>query len=131
MRFERADYAFPLRIDGASSQAAQAAYPDHVDQMLRQLLLTNPGERACLPQFGCGLRRLLFAPQAAGLDAALKIQIQAAVSQWLADQVRLGDVEVISGADPVAGLDPGEIKITIAYTVIDSLAPRELELILR
>ena len=54
--------AFPFRIDAGFGQAAQAAYAAHVDQMIRQVLLTAPGERVDLPEFGCGLRRLLFAP---------------------------------------------------------------------
>ncbi len=127
----RTDYAFPLRIDGGSSQVARSAYPEHVDEMLRQLLLTNPGERTCLPQFGCGLRRLVFSPQVAGLDSAVEIQIRAAVSQWLADQVSVDEVKVLSGSDPSTGLDPGELKVTLTYTLIDALAPRQLELIIR
>ena len=55
----RNDFAVPFRIDAASGQAAQASYQDHVDQMIRQVLLTDPGERVCLPTFGAGLRRLL------------------------------------------------------------------------
>ena len=39
----RNDYAYPFRIDPASGQAAQAGYADHVDQMIRQILLTAPG----------------------------------------------------------------------------------------
>ena len=53
----RRDYAFPFRIDGGSQQTAQSPYAAHVEQMIRQLLLTTPGERVDLPQFGCGLRR--------------------------------------------------------------------------
>ncbi len=56
----RHDYAFPFRIDPVSHQAARTSYETHVDQMIRQVLLTSPGERADLPEFGCGLRRLLF-----------------------------------------------------------------------
>ena len=66
----RNDIAFPFHIDAASGQAAQAAYPDHVEQMIRQVLLTDPGERVCLPTFGAGLRRLIFAPISAGLQAS-------------------------------------------------------------
>ena len=45
MRRARSDYAFPLRIDGGSQQAAQAPYAAHVEQMIEQILLTAPGER--------------------------------------------------------------------------------------
>ena len=49
MTIARQDYAFPFRIDPASQQTAQAGYPAHVDQMVRQLLLTTPGERVRPP----------------------------------------------------------------------------------
>jgi Baseplate wedge protein gp25 len=66
----RTDYAFPFRIDGASNEAARATYSPHVDQMIRQILLTAPGERVDLPEFGCGLRNLLFAPNSDASDGA-------------------------------------------------------------
>ena len=128
----RRDLAFPFRIAPGSSQGAEAAYPDHVEQLLRQLLLTSPGERVCLPEFGCGLRRLLFAPQSEALVASAKLQIRQAVDRWLSDQVALKDVEVISGAvDPSSGAEEGELRVLVSYVVIDSLSPRELELKVR
>ncbi len=77
----RNDYAYPFRIDPASGQAAQASYPTHVDQMIRQVLLTSPGERADLPQFGCGLRQLIFAPNSDALNATTQIMVQQALNQ--------------------------------------------------
>ncbi|MEH2028374.1 MAG: hypothetical protein V7K67_01610 [Nostoc sp.] len=44
----RHDYAFPFRIDAVSGQAAQTSYEAHVEQMIRQVLLTAPGERVYL-----------------------------------------------------------------------------------
>ena len=128
----RRDLAFPFRIAPGCSQGAEAAYNDHVEQLLRQLLLTSPGERVCLPEFGCGLRRLLFAPQSEALVASAKLQIRQAVDRWLSDQVELTDVEVISGgAEPSSGADEGELRVIVAYVVIDSLSPRDLELQVR
>jgi phage baseplate assembly protein W len=128
----RHDLAFPFRIAPGSSQGAEAPYAEHVDQLLRQLLLTSPGERACLPEFGCGIRRLVFAPQSEALVASLKLQIRQAIERWLADQVSLTDVQVVSGAtDPSSGADEGELRVLVSYVVVDSLAPRELELRVR
>jgi len=125
----RADYDFPLRIDAGSGQAGQAAgYPRHVEQMLRQLLLTAPGERTCLPEFGCGLRQLLFAPQSDALVASVAILVRQAVERWLGDQVRLDDVAVVSGADPTSGLAEGEILVTLAYELVDTRTPATLAL---
>jgi hypothetical protein len=78
------------------------------------------------------LRRLVFAPQSEALVAAVKLQIRQGIERWLADQVRLTDVEVLSGgADPSSGADEGELRLLVSYIVVDSLAPRELELRVR
>jgi Bacteriophage baseplate protein W len=120
----RADYAYPFRIDAGSSQAGQApGYERHVQDMLRQLLLTSPGERTCLPEFGCGLRQLVFAPQSEALVATVRIQIRQAVERWLDGVVTLGDVDVAS--------DEGLLLVTVNYGVVDTLTSDRLELRIR
>lgn len=116
----RNDYSYPLRIDAGAGQVARANYPDHVSQLIEQLLLTSPGERVCQPEFGCGLRRLVFANQSAALLATVRLQVQQSVNRWLADQVQLTDVSVVAGADPGSGLDEGELLVTVSYTVVDT-----------
>ena len=112
----RHDYAFPFRIDPASGQAAQTPYATHVDQMIRQILLTAPGERADLPEFGCGLRQLVFAPHSDALDATTKILVQKALNRWLSDQIVVQQVTV--GA-PVAGAEE-QLQVEIDYTLIET-----------
>ncbi len=85
----RTDYAFPFRIDPVSGQAAQAPYARHVDQIIRQILLTTPGERADLPTFGCGLRQLLFAPNSDALQSTAQLLVQQSLNTWLGKQIRL------------------------------------------
>lgn len=123
MNLLRHDYNHPLRIDAGAGQLARAGYPDHVNQLIAQLLLTSPGERICLPEFGCGLRRLVFAPLSDALTATVKIQVQQAITRWLADQVQLTDVTVVSSADPASGLDDGVLLITVSYLLIESQQP--------
>ena len=116
----RHDFAHPLRVDAASHQIARADYPRHVSQLVRQLLLTSPGERVCLPEFGCGLRRLVFAPQTDALAATVRIQVQQSIDRWLAEQVRLIDVEVLAGAAPGSGIDEGAMLITVSYSLVET-----------
>ena len=119
MSVGRRDYAYPLRIDGGSQQAAQAPYAAHVEQMIEQILLTSPGERVDLPQFGCGLRQLIFAPITDGLDASLKIQVTQALGRWLAGVIKVSDVAVATSTDDAA-LDPGTVQVTVSYTLVDT-----------
>lgn len=120
----RHDYAFPFRIDPASGQAAQSAYPAHVEQMIRQVLLTSPGERADLPEFGCGLRQLIFAPHSDALTATTQMLVQTALNRWLAGQIQVQSVQVTAPDDLP---DPAQLLILIAYTLIEDLSNRQME----
>lgn len=125
----RHDYAHPLRVDAASHQIARTDYARHVSQLVKQLLLTNPGERVCLPEFGCGLRRLVFAPQTDALAATVRIQVQQSIDRWLGDQVQLINVEVVSGATtPGSGLDEGAMLISVSYALVETRTSDSLTL---
>src|SRR5436309_8099818 len=121
---DRHDYAFPFRIGPASRQAAQAGYEDHVEQMVRQVLLTSPGERVNLPEFGCGLRRLVFAPASDALAATTRLLVLQALDRWLAAEVEVHNVEVVP---PSKAPDPAQLLVRIEYTVIDSRTRRSTE----
>ncbi len=112
----RRDYAYPFRIDSVSGQAQQAPYATHVDQMIRQVLLTAPGERIDLPQFGCGLRQLLFAPDSDALQATAQLTVQRALNQWLSDQIQVINVAV----SPGPGGDDSQIVVQVEYLLIET-----------
>jgi phage baseplate assembly protein W len=112
----RHDYAFPFRIDPVSGQAQQTTYAAHVEQMIRQVLLTAPGERVDLPQFGCGLRQLLFAPSSDALQATARLTVQRALNQWLADQVQVTGVDVVSSP----GADSTVMIVRVEYLLIET-----------
>ncbi len=123
----RRDILYPFAIDAASGQAAQTDYASHVDQMIKQILLTDPGERVCLPSFGAGLRRLLFAPMNSSLGSTTKLIVTEALNEWLGDQITVQDVTVAtqnsnSGNQPVPGptLPDSAISIWITYVLIET-----------
>ncbi|MDD5034291.1 MAG: GPW/gp25 family protein [Methylococcaceae bacterium] len=121
----RRDYAFPFRLDPASGQAMQTGYASHVEQMIRQVLLTSPGERADLPEFGCGLRRLIFAPHSQALDATTQILVMQALDKWLAGQIQVQSVSVLSPED--TGYDPAQLSIRIEYQLIETRTNHQLQ----
>jgi phage baseplate assembly protein W len=115
---ERHDYRYPFSI-GPSGQADQAAYEAHVAQMVRQVLLTSPGERVDLPEFGCGLRRLVFAPHDPSLDSTTEMLVQQALRRWLGDQIDVRRVRVA----PVAETgDEAMLVIEVEYLVRETQA---------
>lgn len=112
----RTDYAYPFHIDPGSGQAAQSPYAKHVDDMIRQILLTSPGERADLPEFGCGLRQLLFAPNSNALEATTQLIVQRSLTQWLGNQINLQQVSVTPGP----GGDYSQILVRVAYLLLET-----------
>lgn len=119
MTIARQDLAFPFRIDPASQQTAQAGYATHVEQMVYQLLLTSPGERVNLPQFGCGLRSLVFAPNSDALAATVQLRVIQGLNQWLAGIVNVVSV-VVGGGSGGAVLEPGTLEVTVTYTLVET-----------
>ena len=79
--------------------------------MIRQILLTTPGERVDLPEFGCGLRQLLFAPNSDALQATTQLIVQRSLDQWLGDQIKVQTISV----GPGPGDDYSQIAVQIAY----------------
>lgn len=109
----RHDYAFPFRI-GPSGQAVRSDYSKHVGEMVRQVLLTAPGERADLPEFGCGLRRLIFAARSEALEASTKMIVQSSLTRWLGSVIEVKEVGVVPEDEtPVEG----ELDVVVTYTV--------------
>jgi phage baseplate assembly protein W len=123
---QRHDYAFPFRIDPTSHQAAQTSYEAHVEQMIRQVLLTSPGERADLPEFGCGLRQLLFAPHTEALDATTQIVVLQALNKWLSAQIEVKKVRVVP---PEETGDEAQLLLQIEYVLIETRSSKSLEML--
>jgi phage baseplate assembly protein W len=121
----RTDYAYPFRIDQASGQGAQSPYAKHVDEMIRQVLLTTPGERADLPEFGCGLRQLLFAPNSDALEATTQLMVQRSLKLWLSGHIDLQGVTVTPGP----GGDYSQILIDVSYLLIETQSAQHAQVI--
>jgi phage baseplate assembly protein W len=101
---------FPLAVDrGLLAVARERDHSRHVDQLVRQLLLTDPGERVNRPDFGCGIRRMLFAPNDPAAATLAQVAIAEALQRWLAPVITLDSVTV-QAVDAVA-------EVTVVYTV--------------
>jgi phage baseplate assembly protein W len=112
----RYDYSFPLRVDPASRQVARVDYPQHVAQMIREFLLTAPGERVCLPDFGGGLRRVLFSPKTTALRSTTELLIRQGLDKYLGQHIRVLKVEVSEPEE----IDTGAFRVLVEYTLIET-----------
>ena len=98
--------------------------------MVIQVLLTAPGERVNLPQFGCGLRQLVFAPMSSTLAVNVEITVRQALGQWLPGLIDVGDVTALTSDDPGGPVEQGRLEIIVSYTLLDTLATRQTRVIL-
>jgi uncharacterized protein len=86
--------SFPFRVGNDGRTAQVTTLEEHVRDELMQLILTSPGERAFLPEFGGGVRRLVFEPAAETTAAMTKAMLTQAVSRWLGQRVTLEELLV-------------------------------------
>lgn len=87
------DLDFPFRID-QRGRAATTGTNDHIRDMIYQVLFTNPGERVNRPDFGCGIRALVFLPNSDVLAAATQALVKSALQKWLEREIQVEQVEV-------------------------------------
>jgi uncharacterized protein len=98
---------FPFHFD-VRGRAAETDDSNHIRDLIEQVLFTAAGERVNRPDFGCGLQRLVFAPNSDELAAATQFLVQGSLQQWLGDLIEVNEVLVES--------DDATLLISIQYT---------------
>ncbi len=99
---------FPFHFDGRG-RTADTDDDDHIRDLIEQVLFTSPGERVNRPDFGCGLKQLVFAPNSDELAAATPFLVQGGLQQWLGNLIQVEGVEVES--------QDSTLRVTITYLV--------------
>jgi hypothetical protein len=117
--FIGAGWAFPLRTD-ATGSIAVVSHDREIEESIRLIVGTAPGERPMRPEYGCAIHDYVFAsidPDTAGRIAA---EVRASLVRWEARINVLGvDVTVDPDDRTVAFID-------IRYSVSDINNPRNL-----
>ncbi len=99
---------YPYHI-GKNGRTAGTDQPDHIRDMIEQVLFTTPGERVNRPTFGCGLLQMLFAPNSPEVATATQFIVQSALQQWLGALIRVESVDVLS--------QDSTLSVTVNYTI--------------
>lgn len=84
---------FPWHLDGRGGVAVTSE-ADHVRDLIFQVLFTAPGERVNRPDFGCGLRQLIFMPNSDALAAATQFLVHGSLQRWLGDVIQVEQVQI-------------------------------------
>src|SRR6476659_6227699 len=84
----------PFAVDlGRGRLAEEENYAKHVEQMMFQVLFTSPGERVNRPDFGCGVKRMVFAPNSEVSASLAQVAIFEALGRWLGSVITVEKVK--------------------------------------
>ena len=101
---------YPIAIDASLGRLQEETnYAAHVEQLIKQVLFTSPGERMNRPDFGCGVKRMVFAPNDEVVASLAQVTVLEALKRWLDPVITVNNVTV-KAVDEV-------LQILVAYTL--------------
>lgn len=74
-------WAFPLRTSASGGVAMAEGHCD-IEQAIRLILSTEPGERPMRPEFGCAIRDRVFGSMDASTSGAITHEVRRALERW-------------------------------------------------
>lgn len=110
--------SFPLRI-GPQGVLQLSSDELSIEESIRIILRTEPGERVYRPDFGCRLRELSFSPLNTHTMMMIRLYVQEALQRW---EPRIDKVVATTDPDPIRG----RIDIIVSYQVISNYDFRSL-----
>jgi hypothetical protein len=91
---------------------------NQVKSDLLVLLLTEPGERVMLPEFGTPLKKFLFEPSTSSLVDSVKDAISNSIKTW-EPRIAVSQIEVTNSADSIEqSLDPDDRKEDVGHILL-------------
>jgi phage baseplate assembly protein W len=117
--FIGAGWAFPVRTDPTGSIALVTAQRE-VEEAIRLVLGTAPGERPMRPEFGCRIHDLVFGPANASTAGAIAYEVRSALERW---EPRIDVVDVRVGFNSA---DAGIVYVDLDYALRGANDPRNL-----
>jgi len=118
-QFIGSGWAFPLRAD-ASGSVALASGQREIEQAIRLVLATAPGERPMRPEFGCAIHDLVFAPVNEATAGRIRYEVRRSLDRW-EPRIEVAEVNVLEDND-----DDGVVLIDVKYSTRGTNSPRNL-----
>jgi len=103
-------WKFPLQVTAAGG-LARVRYEHRVEESVYLILSTAKGERVMLPEFGCGIHELVFAPNTPGTIGLVAQQVRRALVTW---EPRVDVLDIV--VDSPAG-EPNLLLIKVGYRI--------------
>jgi uncharacterized protein len=113
-----AGFSFPLKV---SPQGLMQLSSDelNIEESIRIILRTEPGERVYRPDFGCRLSELTFSPLNTQTMMMIRLYVQEALQRW---EPRIDKIQVTIDPDPVRG----RVDIMINYQIKNTYDSKSL-----
>jgi phage baseplate assembly protein W len=103
-------WKFPLQVTPAG-KIAQAQYEQRIEESIYLILSTAKGERVMLPEFGCGIHELVFAPNNSTTLSVVTHLVREALVDF-EPRIDVMDVRV-----ETAPAEPNLLLIRVSYRV--------------
>jgi phage baseplate assembly protein W len=111
--------AFPLQVDPRGGVALASGERD-IEQAIRIILETVPGERVMRPEFGCRVHELVFAPHNAATEGLVIHYVREALDRW-EPRIDVQEIEISPEAS-----DFGALLVEIKYHIKDTHDTRSI-----
>lgn len=104
-------FTYPVAVSASGGRiAVERDYDRYVRGLIYQVLMTRPGERINRPEFGAGVRALVFAPLSEATATLAQTTILSALREWLDAFILVEDVRVTVP-------EPSTLDVTVVYLV--------------
>ena len=115
-------WRFPFQIDAATGGVAMSEFEQNIRESITIILGTKPGERQMLPDFGCRIHELIFAPNTRATATLVSYHVQKALERW---EPRIIVNKVDAWPD-----DTGSIRVQVHYVIRSTRAEQDVSLFL-
>lgn|SRR5487761_681871 len=112
-------WGFPIRTD-ATGSIALVSHDREIEESIRLIVGTAPGERPMRPEYGCGIHDYVFATIDSDTSGRIAYEVRTALVRW-EPRIDVNGVDVTP--DPT---DPTIVYVDIRYSVGDTNDPRNL-----
>lgn len=116
---DKTSFGFPFTI-GVDGGVTSLTGDDNIRAKIIQILFTSAGERVNMPEFGCGLRDLVFDPNNNVLATTTEFTVRKSLERWVGDEILVETVNVTNADE--------KLLILIVYIRKDTLEKQAIKI---